>query len=277
MGRARSALSHLSAEVEDALHSGAIDAWFHPQICAKTGAIAGVQAVPYWEHPKHGRLSAPEMELALKASGQMRHFGQTMMHRALKALGRFDAAGAHVPSVSITLSLEELQDPRLVDTLAAEADRYDLAPNRIAIEINADAVAQQADDTVLANLTQLEANGYRLDLAAANFGSVPLLALQRFSVDRIKIDHALVIGIHTDPQKDQALRAIIALASAMTMQTIATGVETREEIAHLAKLGCDHVQGFGIARPMRADQVADWVRARDTAGKPIRLHDRRAG
>lgn len=277
MGRAHSAASQLGGEVEEALHSGAIDAWFLPQIHAKTGAVTGVEAVPYWDHPQHGRLSATEMDLALKASGQMAHFGQTMMHRALKAMGTFDAAGTYIPSVSIRLSLQDLQDPRLIDTLAAEADRYDLAPHRIAIEINADTVAQQADDTVLANLARLEANGHRLDLAAATSASVPLLALQRFCVDRIKIDHALVLGIQTDPKKDQALRAIIALASAMTMETIATGVETREETAHLAKLGCDHAQGFGIARPMRCDQVADWVRSRNAAGKPIRLDDRRVG
>ncbi|MEJ6390850.1 GGDEF domain-containing phosphodiesterase [Gymnodinialimonas ulvae] len=277
MGRARSAASQLSTEVEDALQSGAIDIWYQPQICAQTEAVTGVAAIPFWDHPKHGRLSPAEMEAALRASGQMGQLGRTMIHCATKALGGFDAAGARVPAVSIGLSRDDLQDAQLIDTLNAEAVRYGLAHNRIAIEVTAETIAHNADDTTVANLAALKANGHRIDLTTPNSAAVPLLALQRFRVDRLKIDHALVLGLQTDPKKDQALRATIALASAMTMQTIATGVETRDETAHLARLGCDHVQGFGVARPMRADQLADWVRARDAAGKPIRLDDRRMG
>jgi EAL domain-containing protein (putative c-di-GMP-specific phosphodiesterase class I) len=71
------------------------------------------------------------------------------------------------------------------------------------------------------------------------------------------------------------VQAIIAMSRAFGIKTIATGVETPNEMEKLVELGCDFVQGFRIARPMRGDRVADWARARSAQGKTIRLDDRR--
>ncbi len=276
MGRARHTTSMLSGEVEEAIQSNAIDTWFQPQVCARTGCVSGIETFARWQHPQHGLLGPAELLPAVQASGQMRMLNTTFIHRALKALSDWDAADAHVPTVSLNMSVTELQDTKLAETLVSETQRYSLTPERIAIEISGRVLEEQLDDALISNLTALKVNGHLIYLDSAGLGSVPLLLLQRFGVSRMKIDRSFVLGVETDTHKDQAIRAMVALASEMDMETIAKGVETRQEIEHLAKLGCNHLQGFGIARPMKADKVADWVRARAASGKTIRLESKRA-
>ena len=277
MGRARSVVSTLSAEVEEAIHSAEIDTWFQPQICAETGALACLEALARWQHPVHGLLGESEILPAIDASGQRALFGETMMHRAAEALAEFDATDAHVPAISVNLSEVELQHPDLPERIRFELLRYDLTADRIALEFSGDTVARQDSGPMVRNLAALQEDGHSLVLDRAGPTAVPFPALQRFSVDAIKIDRALVLGIDTDPQRVQAVSAIVAMAKAMGMDTIATGVETRDEMTALARLGCARWQGYGVARPMRRDQVADWVRRHRASGYPILLGEKRAG
>jgi diguanylate cyclase (GGDEF)-like protein len=268
MGRARNAASELGSEIEDAIHSGAIDAWFQPQVCARTGSLAGMEIVPRWQHHKHGLLSFDEMRLALKSSGHGHLMSQMMIHRAIEALADFDIAHVPIPEISIGLSPEALRDPRLSETVRAEVQRHALPAHRVAFEITPDATSDQATSTMLDNLAALNTLGHRIDLASATPQSVPLLAVQDFGAGRIKIDRALSLDIDTDPNKAKTVAAIVALAKAMNMQTLAVGVETVAEQDQLANLGCDHVQGFGIGRPIRIDQIPGWVRSQKSVPQP---------
>ncbi|MEX3016842.1 EAL domain-containing protein [Gymnodinialimonas hymeniacidonis] len=277
MGRAKSAASDLASEVEEAIHSGAIDVWFQPQVCAQTGELSGMETLARWQHPQHGLLGPSEIMSALQSAGHMALLGQTLTHRAIKVLAELDAAKARVPTMSINVSADELRDLTLPDALASELERYGLRPDRLTVEISPDITTQDLDDAILSNLKTLKDNGHKLDLEGIGTGAIPLSILQRFSVDRVKIDRALVAGSDADPERDRILRAIVSLSDAMGVQTVATGVETSHEATYLAGIGCSHLQGFGIARPMKPSQISPWVNARAAAGKTIDLEARRAG
>lgn len=276
MGRTRRIQSDLSEDVETALHQGDISAWFQPQICAKTGALTGIETLARWQHPKHGLLSAKEFLSAAESSGHMPLLGQTLMHYALKSLAAWDKAQAHMPTVSLNFTATELSDPKLADALAAEVARYGLAADRIIIEVSEKVAMRVDDDAILSTLSAMTTAGHPVDLEGFGLGQTSLPTLQRLKVKRLKIDPSFVLGIDADAPQCRAVAAIVAMTSAMGIQTIATGVETPQESEKLAEIGCDYLQGFGIARPMRADKVADWARARTASGKTIRLDDRRA-
>lgn len=276
MGRARSLRSKLSGDVEAAIHEGAINAWFQPQIHARTGVLAGMETLARWQHPKHGLLGSKEFLSAVEASGHMPLLGQTMLHQALKALQTWDAANAHIPLISINFSAEELRDTDLARTLAEEVARYDISPDRIVIEILEHVATQTDDDAIVATLQKMRDAGHRLDLEGFGLGAASLSTLQRFAVNRVKIDRSFVLGVDAEHSKRQAVSAIIAMAKAMGIETLANGVETSHEKDALSDLGCEYLQGFGVARPMGMDNVADWARAHGAAGKTIRLDDRRA-
>lgn len=276
MGRARALQSSLSEEVESAIHDGAITAWFQPQIHARTGALSGMETLARWQHPKHGLLGPKEFFPAVEASGHMPLLGQTMLHQALKAMQDWDAMKAHIPLISINFSMVELRDSGLAATLQSEVARYGLAPDRVVVEILEDVATQVDDDAIMATLQAMRDAGHRLDLEGFGLGAASLPTLQRFGVTRVKIDRSFVLDVDVAHNKRQTVSAIIAMAKAMGIETLANGVETHNEREALAGLGCDYLQGFGIARPMGLDNVADWARAHGAAGKTIHLDDRRA-
>ena len=277
MGRSRSLNASLSAEVEGAIHGGAITAWFQPQICARTGVLTGMETLARWEHPKQGLLSPKEFFAAVEASGNMPLLGQTLIHQALKALGEWDTAKARVPGVSLNLSPQELRDPRLPKGLHDEIARFGLTPDRVTIEITESVASKAEDDSVLATLTALRDAGHPMDLDNFGQGSAAFATLRRFNITRVKIEHSLILGIDADPANRKTVAAIVAMADALGIETLAKGVETPQEMETLAEIGCTHLQGFRIARPMVGERVADWARARGAEGKAIRLDDRRNG
>lgn len=276
IGHARALQAKLSEEVEDALHTGAITAWFQPQIHAQSGTLSGMETLARWQHPKHGLLGPKEFLSAVEAGGHMPLLGQTMRHQALKSLQDWDRLGANVPMISVTLSAEELRDPSLARTLASEVARYDLAPERIAIEILDNVATKTDDDAIIAALQTLRDAGHRLDLDGFGLGATSLPTLQRYGVTRLKIDRSFTLDVDVAPAKQQAVSALIAIGKALGIETLARGVETVKQKDALRALGCDHLQGFVIAKPLSRDKVADWARARSAAGKTIRLDDRRA-
>ncbi|MDA0961413.1 MAG: EAL domain-containing protein, partial [Proteobacteria bacterium] len=87
--------------------------------------------------------------------------------------------------------------------------------------------------------------------------------VRRFPVRRIKIDRSFVTRADRDPEQQRLVSALLTMAERLELGTIAEGVETVGEHALLAQLGCQHVQGYGIARPMPADQTLSWLRAHD--------------
>lgn len=276
MGRARALQTSLSEEVEAAIHDGAINAWFQPQIHARTGTLSGMETLARWQHPKHGLLGPREFLSAVEVSGHMPLLGQTILHQALKALQDWDTMQAHIPRISINFSAVELRDPQLAQTLAAEVARYGLAADRVTVEIQEDVAKLVDEDAIVTTLQAIRDAGHQLDLEGFGLGAASLPTLQRFCVSRVKIDRSFILDVDVANHKRQSVAAIIAMAQAMGIETLANGVETPDECDALTGLGCDYLQGFGVARPMGLDNVADWTRAHSAAGKTIRLDDRRA-
>jgi EAL domain-containing protein (putative c-di-GMP-specific phosphodiesterase class I) len=103
--------------------------------------------------------------------------------------------------------------------------------------------------------------GCRIDLDDFGTGHASITSIRRFGVNRIKIDRSFVIKADRDPEQQRMISAILTMAERLGVDTLAEGVETVGEHVILAQLGCNHVQGFGIAHPMPVDQTVDWIQA----------------
>lgn len=267
----------LSVEVADALEKGEIMAFFQPQVSTRTGAVTGFETLARWHHPERGLIPPGEFLPALRQAGMMDRLGARMVTEALGALCRWDAAGFSVPRVGVNFSTEELMDPRLPERLAWELDRFELAPDRLGIEVLETVVAGRSEETVLRNLTALARLGCALDLDDFGTGHASITNIRRFAIGRIKIDRTFVTRIDADPEQQNMVAAILTMAERLGLDTLAEGVETDGEQAMLARLGCAHVQGFGIGRPMPVEETLAWLAAaRDRAAGPVPLR-RQAG
>ncbi|MCC5975452.1 MAG: GGDEF domain-containing protein [Rubellimicrobium sp.] len=264
----------LADQVGGALERGEITAFYQPQISSRTGEITGFETLARWCHPERGLIPPIEFLPACEQAGVMDRLGEAMIHDALGALRLWEDRGIRIPRVAVNFSNHELCDPRLVDRIGFELDRFDLTPDRLVIEVLETVVARRTDDAVMRNLSGLALLGCRLDLDDFGTGHASITSIRRFLIERIKIDRSFVTRINADAEQQKMVSAILTMAENLDLDTLAEGVETEEERAMLIQLGCGHLQGFCIARPMPLAEATDWIvkhQARQHPPEAVRL------
>lgn len=272
MARARSDRDALRAGFSAAVDRGEVRAWFQPQISTDNGEVTGVEALVRWEHPDRGFLAPGAFLPALEGSDLMELLGQTMLTQSLAMLADFDRRGLRIPTVAVNFSQQELRDPQLPDRLAWMLDSFGLSPSRLTIEVLESVVSGDGEDIVAANIGRIAAMGCGVDLDDFGTGHASITAIRRFALNRLKIDRSFVKEVDQNRDQQNLVTAILSLAERLGLETLAEGVETPAEHALLAQLGCGHVQGFVIARPMPAEDLAAWlVSYRDRQADALRI------
>jgi diguanylate cyclase len=260
---------NLRGSLETAFDEGQIMPFFQPQISTDTGVLTGLEALARWQHPERGILPPADFLPAIADAGLSSQLCDTMLAGAMAALRKWDQAGIRVPRVAVNFSAAELRDPRLVDRIKWELDRFDLRPDRLCVEILETVVADSATDLIVRNLSALAKLGCQLDLDDFGTGQAAIGSIRRFGVSRLKIDRSFITHVNDDREQQRTVAAILSLAEQLGLDTLAEGVETQEEHAMLAQLGCKHVQGYVIARPMPFDDVAAWITHHRAGLRPL--------
>lgn len=248
-----------AGEVLQAIENGQIIPWYQPQISTDTGAITGLEALARWYHPRRGLIPPGDFLPLLERECQMERLSEIILTRALGHLRNWDLHGEDVPMVSVNFASDELRNPGLIDRLQWELDRFELTPDRLGIEVLETVVANSADDIVARNINGLAELGCRIDLDDFGTGHASISSIRRFTVSRLKIDRSFVRHVDNDAEQQRMVAAILTMADRLGLDVLAEGVETSGEHAMLAQLGCAHVQGFGISRPLPPDEVATWL------------------
>jgi len=251
----------LMDEVAIALEDGQIQPWYQPQLSTNTGEITGFEALARWTHPTRGILTPADFLPALDQADLLERLAEVMMYHSFAALKSWDEAGVRVPQIGVNFAGSELSNPQLIEKITWDLDRFDLTPDRLAIEVLETVVASAPDDMITRNINALGKMGCRIDLDDFGTGHASIASIRRFSVNRIKIDRSFVMKADRDPEQQRMISAILTMAERLGVETLAEGVETVGEHVILSQLGCDHVQGFGIARPMPLDQTLPWIEA----------------
>ncbi len=278
MQRAHSDRRTLRDQLETALENGQVQPYFQPQISNETGALSGFEALARWDHPERGQIPTAEFLPLVAEAGLSERLGEVMLFGALTALSEWDAAGLDVPSVAVNVTQEELANPQLPERLQWELDRFGLAASRLTVEVLETVVASVENDVVVRNLGAISKMGCGIDLDDFGTGHASLAAIRRFGVRRIKIDRSFVTRLEEEAEQRKMVAAILSMAEQLGLDTLAEGVESAAEHALLSQLGCGHVQGFGIGKPMRFEITDVWItrhRARQTAA--MALIGKRAG
>ncbi len=138
-------------------------------------------------------------------------------------------------------------------------------------------MAQSDDDITTRNIAALAGLGCSVDLDDFGTGHASISSIRRFDVNRIKIDRSFVTRVDTDRDQQNMVAAILTMAERLNLDTLAEGVETHGEHAMLAQLGCGHVQGYSIGRPMPLKQTFDWIEDHQLKLAKAMVLPRRAG
>ena len=272
LARARAERDALRAGFSQAVDQGEIRAWFQPQLSTDSGAVSGIEALVRWHHPDRGLLAPGAFLPAIEGSDLMELLGQTMLTQSLAALVDLDRKGMRVPTVAVNFSAQELRDPQLPDRLRWSLDRFSLAPARLTVEVLESVVAGDGDEVIASNIRRIAAMGCGVDLDDFGTGNASITAIRRFALNRLKIDRSFVREVDHNRDQQKLVTAILSLAERLGLETLAEGVETPAEHALLAQLGCGHVQGYVIAKPMPVEDLAAWLSShRDQHRAAIRI------
>ncbi|WP_199534682.1 putative bifunctional diguanylate cyclase/phosphodiesterase [Rhodoferax lacus] len=244
-------------EMEAALQSREFVLFYQPQVDLQSGEVLGAEALIRWQHPTRGLLPPGAFLACLNGSHLEAPLGEWVMETALTQLRNWQALGLHT-RVSVNISANHLLRADFCERLAQTLARYpDVAASRLELEVLETAAIgemRQAVD-ILHNCMEL---GVRFALDDFGTGYSSLTYLRQLPVHTLKIDQSFVRDMLVDPDDRGIVRGIIELAKAFDRQIVAEGVETMAHAVALRQLGCHHVQGYGIARPMPAAQFPDW-------------------
>jgi diguanylate cyclase len=272
LARARSDRDTLRSSFAAAVDRGEVRAWFQPQVSTDSGEVTGVEALVRWHHPERGCLAPGAFLPALEGSELMELLGQTMLTQSLALLAELDRKGLKVPTVAVNFSTQELRDPQLPERLGWTLDRFGLDPSRLTVEVLESVVAGDGEDIIASNIGRIAAMGCSVDLDDFGTGHASITAIRRFALNRLKIDRSFIRDVDQNRDQQNLVTAILSLAERLGLQTLAEGVETPGEHALLAQLGCGHVQGYVIARPMPVEDLATWLVAhRDARAQTLRI------
>ncbi len=250
---------HSVKEILNALNGGQIVPWFQPQLSTDTGALSGFEALARWNHPEKGLIAPGAFLPALVQAGLSERLGEVILYHSLTALKDWDKLGLKVPAISVNFSADELRNPRLFEKVKWELDRFELNPERLTVEILETVVARSDDDVTSRNIASFSQLGCGVDLDDFGTGHASISSIRRFDVSRIKIDRSFVTHVDSDRDQQSMIAAILTMAERLGLEAIAEGVETHGEHAMLGQLGCTHVQGYSIAKPMPFDATVGWL------------------
>ncbi len=244
--------------IDRAIREHELRLYYQPKVNLRTGEVVGAEALVRWQHPEKG-LMMPESFLPLIEGNALSEvIGDWVLESALAQVQAWQRNGVRVP-VSVNVGARQLQHPdfvaNLVERLAAHPE---VAPNMLMIEI-LETSALEDIDGVSRTLRTCAAMGVRFALDDFGTGYSSLSYLKRLPVAQLKIDQTFIQGMLDAPEDISILQAILGLASAFGRESIAEGVDNAHQVERLLQMGCDMAQGFGIAQPMPAEQLLDWI------------------
>ena len=255
----------LEADLRRALGRDEFVVRYQPTIELATGRINGFEALVRWQHPRRGLLGPLEFIPLAEETGLIVDIGRWVLDRAIRQARDWQQRHlTHDLTIAVNLSARQLRDPHLVADVAAALRDSGLPPRTLTLEIT-ETVLMDNSDAAIDRLHQLKALGVRLAIDDFGTGYSSLNYLRALPVDIVKIDKVFIDGVASDKEARGLIKAILSMADTLDLQTIAEGVESRDQANRLQQLGAALVQGFYYAQPL-TPEAAEALMTTDATG-----------
>jgi diguanylate cyclase (GGDEF)-like protein len=241
----------LEDDLRQALDRGELWIAYQPVVSTADRSVVGYEALLRWNHPRLGAVSPAEFIPIAEDSGLIEQIGEWVLRTAC------DAASKWPRPVRVAVNVSPVQFARqaLPAIVASALANSGLAPERLELEIT-ESIFLNEDASTERMLRSLKETGLRLVLDDFGTGYSSLAYLKKAPFDKIKIDQSFVKGAAHDERNTAIIRAVVAIAETLRLETTAEGVETQDEVELIGRLGCSHIQGFVYGRPVKSEDVA---------------------
>jgi EAL domain-containing protein (putative c-di-GMP-specific phosphodiesterase class I) len=240
---------------------------YQPVIMLESGAVHSLEALVRWNHPRRGLLYPADFISVAEQSGKIVELGRFVLQQATRDARRWQVRYPATPQIQISVNLSgrQLQHSELVADVITALDTAGLEPQTLILELT-ESVLLSDHDAALRTLQELRSLGIGLALDDFGTGYSSLAQLRHFPVDILKMDRSFVAGIGNGIADGAILRAIIGLASSLSLMTIGEGVERAEQLAALNAMGCQAGQGFYLSKPLDHDAMDELLASCIQAG-----------
>lgn len=246
----------LAIELQDAIAAKHLVLHFQPQVALNTLKLCGVEALVRWNHPQRGLLPPSRFVHLAEKRGLMNEMTRLVLDMAVRQVRQWDDMGIHVPRISVNISAVDVRR-ELLRTVQTCLQAHDLAPERLELEITESMLTSDGVDTMNV-LSQLRKMGISIAVDDFGIGYSSLSQIHHLPVDCLKIDRSFVVELVKSEVDVAIVKAILTMANALELRTIAEGVESNAHVDILTELGCGCAQGYLISRPVAADAFAQW-------------------
>ncbi|MGF1609262.1 MAG: putative bifunctional diguanylate cyclase/phosphodiesterase [Kiloniellales bacterium] len=256
----------IASDIGAALERKELFLQYQPKVSLRSGRLAGVEALARWNKPGSGLIAPGQFIPAIERSAAIVPVTFALLDMALDQMKAWRDQGWRIP-VSVNLSARMLDDHSLTARIAAALERRRLDPKLLTLEMTETSLMHDPPRAkrVVAGLA---AAGLSISIDDFGSGYNSLLLLRELDIHEIKLDKAFVDGLGCASRDESIIRCVATLSSGFAIDLVAEGIEERDSLARLQSLGCDLGQGYCIARPMAADDLAAWWRDWQANGKP---------
>ncbi|MEV6342693.1 EAL domain-containing protein [Actinoplanes sp. NPDC051851] len=247
----------LDADLRHALaHPGEVFCVYQPVFRVDTGRLSSVEALVRWQHPVDGILPPAVFVPVAEAAGTIAQLFQVVLEQSLaEQRGWYNATGRWIP-VAVNLSPRQLDDGTAALVLAA-LERNGTPARQLTIELTETGLAEP--HVVEAALGPLRRAGVKIAVDDFGTGYSSMARVADHGWDIVKIDRAFVAGIHRDPARRSLADAMVGMAHALGMVSVAEGVDNAADLQVLSQLGCEYAQGYLLAHPVDAAGILEFA------------------
>ncbi len=228
---------------------------YQPQWDVKTANMIGVEALVRWQSADFGLLPPSEFIALAENSGVIFGLGEWVLHTAFVQAREWAFAGHRNLRVAVNISGQQFKHPDFLATMERNIRDTGVKPETLELEFTESVVMENADRTIT-TLQSLKDLGIRLSIDDFGTGYSSLSYLKHFPIDRIKIDRSFVADVNRSKDDAAIVEAIISMAHSLKLKVVAEGVEDGDQLHFLKARGCDEVQGYYLAKPMSAEELA---------------------
>jgi diguanylate cyclase (GGDEF)-like protein len=248
----------LGALLRDAVSSSQLRLAYQPQIDARSGALAGVEALARWQHPALGAIPPSRFIPLAEDCGLIEAIGEFCLAEGCAQLRRWDEVGYAVPHIAINVSAIQFRDPGFPDVVKQALSKSGVTPERLTIEIT-ESVMMGASPSAASNALALRDMGVTISMDDFGIGYSSLSHLAALPVKELKIDRSFMANVEENEAVQALVTAVIRIGESLKLRVVAEGVETVAQRRFLEALGCDVLQGFLFGEAMPPMALVQWL------------------
>ncbi|MCR4908960.1 MAG: bifunctional diguanylate cyclase/phosphodiesterase [Lachnospiraceae bacterium] len=248
----------IEKKIENALRQKIFQLYYQPQYNIRTGKLRGCEALIRWPDTDGVFVSPAQFIPIAEKSGAIYPIGRYVLEESFSTYARWKSAAGYDGIMSINISALQIRKNNFVDTVLTLLKKYNLDPDNIEIEITETAFIENTEEAI-DRIGTLRGHGVRVALDDFGTGYSSLSYLKNLPIDTLKIDKTFMDTVISDNSTGIITESLVRMVQRLGLETIAEGVENREQYEFLKKIQCDNIQGFLLGRPMPEEEFRKMI------------------